>query len=137
MNVDLVITADPEIWTRQASRLMFYAEEADIRLDAGAQIVNILGEEYGVKIKVPESHALRLADILFKASLIDVELNWKPVADDPAEEKIQSKLYRGGDTSMKPAEPRDRSKPATHPKYQDENHGETLKAQGRRTRYTE
>ena len=132
MNVDLEISAKTVgLWRSLASRIRFYSEEANIRIDVGEKLLHGK-EEVGVLVRVPESAAHRLHDIFVKAGISDLTLAWRYVHNDPAEAKIQEKLYRGGDTSAKPKEPTARALPATPPKSQDEDYGEALKEPGRR-----
>lgn len=136
-NVQLILTAEsPASWRELHPVLTYYAEEADIRLDAPDMqpARDDLGSIVGVRLKVPGVNVERLHDIVTKAGLRGLAINIRPIPNNPAEVEIQSKLYRGGDTSMKPAEPTDRVRPSSHPQYRENNHAETLKEAGRRAR---
>lgn len=135
-NVSLAVSADsPAAWRAVLPKLTFYAEEADIRLDAPGSLpaTDDLGKTLGVRgLKVPAPNVSRLHDIVTKAGLIGVKLEIRPIPNDPAETEIQAKLFRGGDTSTRAKELTDRALPSSHPRYREADHARTLKEKGRR-----
>lgn len=138
-NVNLTISCeDPKDWASICERLVFYAEEADVRVDTAEKIIDLRGREVGVMLKVPAANAIRLQDIILKAGLTSLTLTISPISShtDPDELKVREKLYTGGDTSKKAAEPKERELPSSRDEYfmTREEYSAWLKGQGRRTR---
>lgn len=138
MNVNLTIScSSATTWAKLCERLVFYAEEADIRVDQAEKILGPSCLEYGARLKVPAANAVRLHDIITKAGLTDLILKIEPIPShtDPDELKVREKLYTGGDTSSKPAEPKDRELFSNGYNYSmsREEYLAWLKGQGRRS----
>lgn len=138
MNVYLEVSAaNGKAWREFLPKLHFYAEEADVRLDAGTPLGDepMLAPE-GARLKCPQSNALRLHDIIQKAGLGDaVKLQVRLILPqhDPAEAEIQAKLYRDG---SKPREPADRTPPSDSLRYEmtAEQYSEYMRGTGIRAK---
>lgn len=127
MNVRLSISApDDATWAANAQKLIFYAEEADVRLDMVTAHALTLNNDrarcsFGITITTTSNQAARLEEILCKAGLSPpFMLEATPILpqDDPDEKKILEKLYTGGDTSKRAPKPTDRELPSSSTKYE-------------------
>lgn len=116
-NVKLQIKVDnPALWQELLPKLMYYAEEADLRLDTG-QSLNTTGDAIGITMKTSAAHATKFFNVLDKIGLSEVvKLHAELILpqDDSEEKEVQSKLYPGGDTSMRPPKPTDRQLPSSN-----------------------